>query len=115
VERLGFKLSAHILSMPPGGLTSRRGLTSRSGHYLTEGPYLAEGTLPHGGNLTSQSGLTSQRGPYLTEGTLLHRVALPHRGALLQIVLSVVQTQVTQRLPAHLKEESAPVDVLWPK
>lgn len=37
--------------------------------------------------------------------------ALPRGSRFLQVILSVVQTQVTQRLPAHLKGESAPVDV----
>ena len=39
--------------------------------------------------------------------------ALPCGRRFLQVILSVVQTQVTQRLPAHLKGERAPVDVLW--
>lgn len=40
------------------------------------------------------------------------RAALPRGRSFLQIILRIVQTQVAQRLPAHLKEESQPVDVL---
>lgn len=41
--------------------------------------------------------------------------ALPCGRNLLQIILSVVQTQMTQGLPAHLKEENTPVDFLRAK
>ena len=41
--------------------------------------------------------------------------ALPCRRSFLQIILHIVQAQVAQRLPGHLKEESRPVDILGAK
>ena len=41
--------------------------------------------------------------------------ALPCRRSFLQIILRIVQTQVAQRLPGHLKEEGRPVDILGAK
>lgn len=50
------------------------------------------------------------KGPLVSSVQPNGQTALPCGRRFLQIILGVVQTQVAQGLPAHLKEESPPMD-----
>ena len=85
---------------------------------LREVKWLAQGHTAHrwensDSNSTARFPPRSPSKPWVNSVQPNELAALPRGRKFLQIILSIVQTQVTQRLPAHLKAESLPVDFLW--